>query len=123
LAQQTLPTDYTYNKIWAIYVGTGTTPPTTADEHLGAVAFKKACDQPFFTVSTSAGTVQVQMTVETTEGNGNVFTEIGLYTRGSEDNPNTPTVGAVMLARQIHGDIEKSSAMSIEYSWTIQVTV
>lgn len=125
ISQQTLPSDYSYNKIWAIYCGTGTTPPTTVDTGLESVAFKKACAQPFAINPGSGsgpGWVEVQMLMESGEGNGNVYTEMGLFSRGSNDDP-TLTSEAVMYARQIHGAIEKTSAISIEYTWRFQVTV
>jgi len=121
ISQQTLPDDYSFNKIWAIYSGTGTTPPTTLDTALESAAFKKACDQPF-TVNLSSGWVEVQMTMESGDGNGYAYTEMGLFSRGDNDDP-TLTAGASMYARQVHGAIEKTSSLSIEYTWRFQVTV
>jgi hypothetical protein len=121
ISQQTTPDDYVLTKLWAIYSGTGTTPPTTTDTALETVAFKKACDQPF-TVNLSAGWVEMQMTMESGEGNGNIYTEMGLFSRGNNDDP-TIAAGALMYSRQIHGAVEKSSSMSIEYTWRFQVTV
>jgi hypothetical protein len=120
LLSQQSGTDAEYNKLWAIYAGTGTTPPTVNDTALETVVFKKACDQPF-SVDTVNGIVEVQMTIESGEGNGNTFTEIGLYSRGDNDVPGSAT-GQLMYARQIHGAIVKTSSLSIEYTWRFQVT-
>lgn len=113
--------DYEETRVWAIYAGDGSTPPLSVDASLDSVQFKKACDQPLV-VNYSAGTFTAQMTIESGEGNGITYTEIGLFTRGDNDDP-ALTSGALMMARQLHGSIAKTAAIAIEYTWTIQFTL
>lgn len=121
ISQQTTPDDYEHAKLWAIYAGTGSTPPDVNDTELDVVAFKKECDQPF-SVNLSTGEVEVQMTIESGEGNGYTYQEIGLFSRGDADDPNTVGISDVLLyARQLHGQIEKTSSISIEYTWRFQI--
>lgn len=123
VSQQTTPDDYQKTKIWAIYAGSGATAPAITDDTLETVEFKKACDQPY-AVDPSAGTVTVQMTMETGEGNGITYTEAGLFSRGSADDPNSPGITDVtMYCRRVHGGIAKTVAISIEYEWTLQIAI
>ena len=113
--------DFLHTKIWAIYAGTGATPPTVNDTDLDTVGFKKACDQPF-SVDLTNGEVECQMTIESGEGNGNTYREAGLFSRGDADDPNTGGIADVLMyARQLHGQIEKTSSISIEYTWRFQI--
>lgn len=112
--------DFEETKLWAIYVGTGTTAPVVTDTDLETPVFKKACDQPF-SVNTTTGVVEVQMTIATGEANGNTLTEVGLFTRGDNDDPNL-TSDDLLFARQIHGAIAKTSSISIEYTWRVQIS-
>lgn len=113
--------DYLNTKIWAIYSGTGDTAPTVSDTTLDTVAFKKVCDQPF-SVDLVNGEIECQMTMETGEGNGNTYKEAGLFSRGTADDPNTGGITDVLMyARQLHGQIEKTSSISIEYTWRFQI--
>ena len=123
MSQLTTPADYEQTKLWAIYCGTGTTPPTTSDTTLETTVFKKACDTPF-TVDLVAGYIEVQMTIESAEGNGNTITEAGLFSRGDNADPNAGGIsGVLMYTRQIHGAVAKTAAISVEYTWRFQVTV
>lgn len=121
ISQQTTPDDYEETKLWAIYAGTGSTPPDVNDTELDVAAFKKACDTPF-SVNLSTGEVEVQMTIESGEGNGYTYQEAGLFSRGDNDDPNAGGIsGVLMYARQLHGQIEKTSSISIEYTWRFQI--
>lgn len=114
------------NRLWAIYAGTDNTPPAHDDTALGAQAYAKACVQPMIVSEGGvAGLLVCQMTMPAgggpaENGNGNTFQEAGLYTRGDDDDP-AVTVGALMLARQIHSAITKDSSISIEYTWRFQI--
>jgi hypothetical protein len=121
ISQQTTPDDYDETKLWAIYAGTGNTAPDVNDTDLDTVVFKKACDQPF-SVNLGTGEVEVQMTIESGEGNGYTYQEAGLFSRGDNDDPNAGGIsGVLMYARQLHGQIEKTSSISIEYTWRFQI--
>lgn len=121
VSQQTTPDDYEQTKLWAIYCGNGTTPPVNTETALVSAQFKKAVDQPM-TVDLTNGYVEVQMVMESGEGNGYDYTEVGLMSRGTADNPAT-TTNYLMYARQIHGAIPKTSAISIEYTWRLQILI
>jgi len=121
ISQATTPDDYEETKIWAIYAGTGSTSPDVNDTTLDVVAFKKACDQPF-SVNLSTGEIECQMTIESGEGNGYTYQEIGLFSRGNNDDPTAVGItGVLMYARQLHGQLEKTSSISIEYTWRFQI--
>lgn len=131
-----IPTDPDYgtvaaeNRLWAIYAGDDNTAASYSDAALGNVRFKKKCDAILaglpmdIDVGGEKGLMEVQMTMETTEGNGSpnpVYQEAGLYSRGSLDAVAT-TVGARLLARRIHPAIEKDSSIAIEYTWRVRLT-
>lgn len=119
LAQNTAPDDYDKTKLWAIYCGTGTTPPTIDDTALEAVGFKKVVETPI-SINLGSGYLTVQMTMESGEGNGLTFTEAGLCTKG-DGTLGGVAEGVLLTARQVHGAIAKTAAMSLEYTWTIQI--
>jgi len=120
LSQETTPDDYEETKIWSIHVGTDSTPPVVGDTALGTDVFQKECDHPY-SVDLGLGEVEVQMTIETGEANGNTLVEAGLFTRGDADDP-TSAAGQLMMARQVHGSISKTSSFSIEYTWKFRIT-
>lgn len=119
LTQNTTPDDYAATRVYAIYCGTGTTPPTINDTTLEAVSFKKVIETPI-SVNLASGHFTVQMTMESGEGNGLTYTEVGLCSRG-DGTLGGVAEGVLLLARQTHGAIEKTAAMSLEYTWTIQI--
>jgi hypothetical protein len=120
MGQVTTPADYQETKLWAIYAGSGTTSPSTSDTALETIKFQKACDQPM-TVTTALGLVEATILMESGEGNGKTYTEIGFFSRGSANDPEV-TTNALMYSRQLHGAIEKTSAITIEYTWRLQIT-
>jgi len=123
MGQAATPADYQETKLWAIYAGIGTTSPSTADTALVNAQFRKACPQPL-TITPSLGIVEMSMLMESGDGNGKTYTEIGLFSRGNNDDPNyspLPT-GVLMYSRQLHGAIEKTSSITIEYTWRLQIT-
>ena len=113
-----------YDKMWAIYVGDSNTAPTTDQIALqGTVVAKKAVDQPIEIISPSdSGIIEVEMTLLSGEANGSTLREAALYTRGDNDDP-TSTSGALMLARQVHADVTKTSGIVLSYTWRYQITV
>ena len=69
------------------------------------------------------GEVSLLATLGTGDANGlpNPLTEAGLFTRGMHWNNNVG--GTLKLwARQVHAPISKSSAISLDYTWTLQFT-
>lgn len=111
------------DKLWAIYVGDDNTAPTTEDTDLQADpanVTKKAYDT--LTVnSTYGGIVEVEMTLVDTDHPNKYLRECGLFSRGDNDIP-TSASGATMLARQVHGEIYKTTAITVKYTWRYQIT-
>ena len=72
------------------------------------------------------GEIELQMTIPTTDANGNTLVEAGLYTRGDQDSPDyadPASHDALMVARQVHAAIVKTSSISVEYTWTFRVAL
>jgi hypothetical protein len=117
--------DPAWERIWAIHIGDSNTPPTTSQTALlGTNTLKKAVNQPVTIVNpaTTSGIVETQVTFGTGDFNGYNIQEVGLFTRGS-DGGNLSNSDIRMLARQIHGKIEKSVSMTVTYTWRYQITV
>lgn len=116
-----------YEKLWAIYAGDdGTAPASNQTWLLAAVDHitKKAVTQPVEIVtSDDSGIVQVTTTLVSGDHNNMYIREVGLFTRGDDDDPTLADESKVtMLARQIHGEIYKTSAISVSYTWRYQFT-
>jgi hypothetical protein len=127
LAQRTgPPADNTdYARIWAIYVGDSDTAPTTNQTDLqGANKFGKAVTQDITVIPPSdSGILEMEMTLESGEHNSQYLRECGLFTRGDSDTVTVPpNAEALMLARQIHGEIYKTSGIAVKYTWRYQIT-
>ena len=68
-----------------------------------------------------AGEITLHAVMESGVGNGNTYREAGLFTRGPAWD--SEVGGSLMCwARQIHPAVEKSSAIALEYDWTLQFT-
>ena len=114
-----------YARIWAIYVGDSSTAPTTSQtDLLGANTFGKVVTQDITVVAPSdSGILEMEMTLETGDNNGQYLRECGLFTRGDVDAITIPPNSeALMLARQIHGEIYKTSGIAVKYTWRYQIT-
>ncbi len=70
----------------------------------------------------AAGSVEYQATLAAGVGNGLVYREAGLFTRGTEDNP-VNAHGAIMFSRQVFPDQPKNSSVELEFRWRITYTV
>lgn len=70
----------------------------------------------------AAGTVEFTATLGSGDGNGVIYREAGLFTRGTADDP-LLTTGAVMFSRQVFPDQPKSVAVVLEFRWRITFTV
>lgn len=124
-AQRSTVDEPTYDKIWAIYAGDSSTTPVSSQTWLqGTNITKKAVTQPVTIVtSDDSGIVEVTSTFGTSDHNNWYIREVGLFTRGDNDDPTLADEDLVtMLARQIHGKIYKTSAISVSYTWRYQFT-
>jgi hypothetical protein len=70
----------------------------------------------------AAGTVEYVATLSAAMGNGLVYREAGLFTRGTEDAPAT-TSNSVMFSRQVFPDQPKTSSVELEFRWRTTITV
>lgn len=133
LLQITKPDDPTENQLWTIWAGTSNVAPTNLDtaatmlptvqfRHTPTVAELAARAYDVAMPGVPAGTLSIQTTMDIGEGNGNTFCECGLYTRGNNDDP-TLTANHVLVARQIHPNVVKSAAISIEYTWRFTFSI
>jgi hypothetical protein len=102
--------------------GTNSTTPTRYDTNLYTEITgvrKQFLDSN--KVSGVSGEISFTATMAVGEGNGNTYQEAGLFTRGATWND--PVGGSLMMfSRQIHAAIQKTAAVSLEYTWTIQFT-
>jgi len=111
--------------IYSMRMGTSTTQPTRADTNLGAFAFGVALGD-VGKVTIAQGAISFVATLESGDANGNTLTEAGLFTGGTafsvSDTPGTTPGTTRMFAHQVYAGIAKSSAIVIDYSWTISFT-
>jgi hypothetical protein len=95
-------------------VGTDVSPVDDSDVALGAEVFRSAVTK----VTTSGGAAVVELFLTSTQANGSVLTEAGLFNGDTGDlAPND-----VMFARVLHPPITKTSSITVTYRWTIAFT-
>lgn len=70
----------------------------------------------------ASGTVEFVAVLDSTTGNGVIYREAGLFTRGDADDP-LVTTGAKMFSRQVFPDQPKTSSVELEFRWRITFTV
>lgn len=113
------------NKIHSMRMGTANTAASRSDTNLGVpiLGFILA---DINKVTSLPGQIQFTATMDTATGNGNTFRECGLFTKGSGtgamDAPGLTGTSPRLFARQTHPDLVKTSAISLQYSWTISFT-
>lgn len=87
----------------------GTSNASTDRSHTGlqsAPAVTKTLTAPDV-AKVSPGVYTFTTTMLTSEGNGNTFTEVGLF-----------TVDGTMLSRQVHSPFDKDVTLTVQYTWT-----
>lgn len=113
------------DQIYTMRMGTGSTAPTRSDLNLGNPLFGFVMDD-FHKVTGLPGELQFLATMDTTQGNGNTFSEAGLFTKGAGagalDAPGTTVLVPRMFARQIHPAIPKTNVITLSYDWRIAIT-
>lgn len=113
------PAEY---RLWGLYVGDDNTAPASTQTSLqGTNITKKTLTQPLTITSEYGGIVEVEATLTETDHNDKYLRECGLFTRGDNDDPNSAS-NVTMLARQVHGEIYKTSAITVKYTWRYQIT-
>lgn len=124
LAQRATDPATTELQLGSMRFGTSTTSPTRYDVDLleeATTVRKQLTDSK--KINGVSGELSLQATMETTEGNGlsKPLAEAGLFTLGTLWSANVG--GNLKLwARQVHAPITKTSAISLDYNWTLQFT-
>jgi hypothetical protein len=113
-----------YNQLWSLAIGTGTTPPTLGDTGLVAPI---AWDGRFLldaerALNLTGFEINITKAVPAGAATGSMITEAGIFTRGDNDNP-LSAGNKQLYARQVHAGILKSLNMSITYDWRFGVTI
>jgi hypothetical protein len=124
LAQRSSDADPDENQLGSMRFGTSTTTPTRYDTDLieEVVAVRKELTDAK-KVNGISGELTLQATLGTGEANGlaKPLAEAALCTKGTSWNDNIG--GSLkMFSRQCHAPITKNSAISLDYSWTLQFT-
>jgi hypothetical protein len=108
--------------LYSMRMGSGTTQPTRADINLQAYVIGYSLPD-VNKVTIAPGEITLIATMPSTDGNGTVFSEAGIFSAGTamstSDTPGTAPGTTRMLARQIYPGISKSSAVTIDYSWSL----
>jgi hypothetical protein len=117
----------TYNpmeyRLWGLYVGDDNTAPATTQVALQALVniTRKQLTQPLTITTEYSGIVEVEATLTDTDHNNKYLRECGLFSRGDNDDPDSAS-NASMFARQVHGEIYKTAAITVKYTWRYQIT-
>jgi hypothetical protein len=111
--------------IYSMRMGTSTAQPTRSDVNLGAFAFGVALGD-VGKVTIAQGEISFIATLESGDANGFTLSEAGLFTAGAassvSDTPGTTPGSTRMFAHQVYPGIAKTSAITIDYTWTISFT-
>jgi hypothetical protein len=111
--------------IYSMRMGTSTNQPSRSDINLGAFVFGVALGD-VGKVTIAQGEISFIATLESGDANGHTLTEAGLFTGGTafstSDTPGTTPGTTRLFAHQVYPGIAKSSAIVIDYSWTISFT-
>lgn len=70
----------------------------------------------------ASGTVEYTATLGSGDGNGVTYREAGLFSRGTDDDPQLAT-GETMFSRQVFPDQPKTAAVTLTFAWRITFSV
>lgn len=115
------------NQIKSMRFGISNTTPQRTDTDLANEAVVAAVPvrvqlQDADRIIGASGTVEFRAVLAAGDGNGVTYREAGLFTRGTDDDPQA-TAGADLFARQIYSDQPKTAAVELEFRWRITFTV
>lgn len=114
------------NQIKSMRFGTSNLTPQRTDVSLGNEAVVgdpvRVQLEDANRVIGASGTVEFTAVLDSGTGNGVTYREAGLFTRGTDDDPQT-TSGEIIFSRQIFPDQPKTSAVELEFRWRITFTV
>jgi hypothetical protein len=111
--------------VYSMRMGSSNTAAARSDTNLGAyIIGKQLADVN--KVTGAPGELTFTATLATGDANGNTLREAGLFTAGAapstSDVPGTTPGVTRMIARQVHPDVPKTTAIAVDYSWTIAFT-
>lgn len=107
--------------------GTSNIAPQRVDTNLGSEAVVSALPvrvvfQDSDRIIGASGTVEFNAVLASGDGNGVTYREAGLFTRGTDDDPQL-TTGEAMFSRQVFTDQPKTGAVELEFRWRITLIV
>lgn len=134
-AQRAADPNPIYDQVWSLRVGSSNTAASRGDTNLGAYVIAIGLNDAG-KVTSVPGELTFIGTLGNGDANGNTLREAGLFTRGSAGSPQPPQgivqTGADapgtspgtprMVARQVFPDIPKTSAITVEFQWSIAFT-
>jgi len=97
-----------------IAIGTGATAPVAGNTTLQTEVFRKLITRRKVPASPNNYKIILQMFLTTSEANGYNLTEAGIFNRFT---------GGTMLSRVTYDVINKSTSISVVYTWEISVNV
>lgn len=115
-----------YNQIWALAVGSDSTPPSILDTSLyteeGRYQLTVPAEREYVIVPPNIFEIHVHKEIAAGTLTGITVAEAGLYTRGDNDNP-ALAANQILYARQIHPAFTKGATMAVEYEWKLGMLV
>lgn len=90
-----------------IQMGTSNATTARSQTSLQSAAAVTKSLSPSDVAKVSDGVYTFGATMGTADGNGNTFTEVGLF-----------TVDGTMLSRQVHSPFDKDVTLTVQYTWT-----
>lgn len=112
-------------QIKSMRFGTSNTAPQRSDTALGSEATVLGTPVRVELLDANrvvgTGTVLFTALLDSTMGNGITYREAGLFTRGSDDDPQV-TVGSLLYARQAFPDQAKDALVELEFRWRLTFT-
>lgn len=125
IAQRTTDPAPAQDLVYSLRVGTSNTAASRSDINLGSFVFGTALVD-VNKITGGPGELSFVATLESGDANGVTLAEAGLFTAGvSPSVSNSPGINpgdTRMIARQVYPGIPKTSAIVIDYSWTISFT-
>lgn len=94
-------------RVGSIQMGTSNASVDRSHTGLQSVAAVTKSLNPADVAKVSDGVYTFSTTMLTSDGNGNTFTEVGLF-----------TVDGTMLSRQVHSPFAKDVTLTVQYTWT-----
>lgn len=111
--------------VYSMRMGSSNTAAARSDVNLGAFVIGKTIGD-VGKVSGAQGEITFLATLASGDANGTTLREAALFTAGAApstfDAPGTTPGTTRMVARQVHPDIPKTSAVVIDYAWTLAFT-